>query len=168
MEQIKLVRIDFRLIHGQVITKWFAQALADRIVIVDDHLAQDDFMKEIYEMAAPPGAKVNVFTVEQAVKKYAEDQLGSGKILVLFKDVETVWRAFQEGFRITEVQIGGLGSTPERKVVCGAITMDDRDARRLKMMMDRGVHVYLQQMPEESPVEMARILEKYAFDLNDQ
>lgn len=49
MGQIKLVRIDFRLIHGQVITKWFAQALADRIVIVDDHLAQDDFMKEIYE-----------------------------------------------------------------------------------------------------------------------
>ncbi|MGP1376129.1 MAG: PTS sugar transporter subunit IIB [Bulleidia sp.] len=163
MGQIKLVRIDFRLIHGQVITKWFAQALADRIVIVDDHLAQDDFMKEIYEMAAPPGSQVTVLTVRQAIQRQQDDQLGKGRILVLFKDVHTAWRAFQDGFLFTELQIGGLGSTPKRKVVHGAITLDDADAESLKKMMERGVHVYLQQVPEENPVELAKILEKYDF-----
>lgn len=68
MAQIRLIRIDFRLIHGQVITKWFGSTMSNEIVIIDDDLSKDDFMTSIYEMSAPPGAKVTVYDVENAVK----------------------------------------------------------------------------------------------------
>lgn len=50
MEGIKLVRIDFRLIHGQVITKWSNKISATRIVVVNDALSKDEFMADIYVM----------------------------------------------------------------------------------------------------------------------
>ena len=55
MAEISLFRIDFRLIHGQVIVKWLKQTPTDRIVIIDDQLAKDDFMADIYRMSAPRG-----------------------------------------------------------------------------------------------------------------
>ena len=99
-------------------------------------------MASIYEMSAPPGAKVSVFSTEQAVDKWNENKLGDGKLLILFKNVEQVYKAFKLGFPLSEVQIGGLGSAPGRKVVFGPITMDDRDVKQLKRISDKGVHIY--------------------------
>ena len=48
MAKISLVRLDSRLIHGQVITKWVKIAKANRIIIIDDELSKDDFMVMIY------------------------------------------------------------------------------------------------------------------------
>lgn len=166
MADVKLVRLDFRLIHGQVITKWFAQALANRIVIIDDELATDDFMKSIYEMAAPPGAKVKVYTVEKAIKRWNKDEMGDGKLLILFKNVDTAYTAFKGGLPLKELQIGGLGSAPNRKVVYGPITLDDHDAKLLNEMDCAGVHVYLHQVPEESPMDFSTVMKKFDFNID--
>lgn len=55
MAKIKLVRIDSRLIHGQVITKWIPITAAKQVIIIDDDLSQDEFMGDIYASAAPRG-----------------------------------------------------------------------------------------------------------------
>ena len=165
MAEIRLIRIDFRLIHGQVITKWFGSTRATEIVIIDDALSEDAFMASIYEMSAPPGAKVSVFSTEQAVDKWNENKLGDGKLLILFKNVEQVYKAFKLGFPLSEVQIGGLGSAPGRKVVFGPITMDDRDVKQLKEISDKGFHIYLHQVPEEGKMEFEKVLEKNDFNV---
>lgn len=166
MADIRLVRIDFRLIHGQVITKWFGQSRANEILIIDDELAKDDFMASIYEMSAPPGSKVTINTVRTAIDRWNVDKLGAGKLLVLFKNVDQTYHAWKGGFPLSEVQIGGLGSAPGRKVVFGPITLDDADARRLKEMQDGGVHVYLHQVPEEGSMEFSAVLEKNSFNVS--
>lgn len=56
MAEIKLFRIDSRLIHGQIITKWLKVSKADKIVVVDGTLAADDFMKEIYHGGSSEGS----------------------------------------------------------------------------------------------------------------
>ena len=115
MADIRLVRVDFRLIHGQVITKWFGTTRANQIIIIDDELSKDPFMASIYEMSAPPGAKVTVFSVEKAVEEWNKNQLGDGKLLVLFKNVNKIYSAWELGFPFKEIQIGGLGSAPGSK-----------------------------------------------------
>lgn len=165
MAQIKLVRIDFQLIHGQVITKWFGSTMSNEIVIIDDLLSKDAFMASVYEMSAPPGAKVTVCSVDEAVERWKKDEMGSGKLLVLFKNVNQTYQAWKKGFPLTEVQIGGLGSAPGRKVVFGPITLDDADAGQLKEMSDAGIYVYLHQVPEEGKMDFSKVLEKNLFNV---
>ena len=58
MAEISLIRVDSRLIHGQVITKWRKIFNITKIVVIDDSLANDEFMIRMYEAAAPAGVKV--------------------------------------------------------------------------------------------------------------
>lgn len=165
MYNIKLVRLDFRLIHGQVIAKWFGQIMGNEIVIIDDDLSQDSFMASIYEMSAPVDSKVHVYSVEDAVKKVEDGTFASGKVLILFKNVDQVFKAVEKGFKIDELQIGGLGSAPGRINVYGPITLDDHDASLLKKIADQGTNIYLQQVPEEAKMTFSKVLEKFDFNL---
>ncbi len=165
MYNIKLVRLDFRLIHGQVIAKWFGPIMGNEIVIIDDDLSQDSFMASIYEMSAPVDSKVHVYSVEDAVKKVEDGTFASGKVLVLFKNVDQVFKAVEKGFKIDELQIGGLGSAPGRINVYGPITLDDHDASLLKKIADQGTNIYLQQVPEEAKMTFGKVLEKFDFNL---
>jgi len=62
------VRIDDRLIHGQVVVKWLRYLGCKEILIVDDALCHDDFMQNVLRLAAPPGVRVRVAAVHEAAR----------------------------------------------------------------------------------------------------
>ena len=160
MADIQLVRVDFRLIHGQIVTKWFGATRSNEILVVDDELSQDEFMASIYEMSAPKGAKVRVLSVADAIRDWQDNRLGDGKLLVLFKNVPQLYAAWKGGFPLPEVQIGGLGSAPGRTVVFGPITLDEEDAVNLREINASGIRVYMHQVPEDPFAELEPVLAK--------
>ena len=97
MANITLTRIDSRLIHGQVIVKWSRIANGNRIVIVDDELEKDSFMVDIYQMAAPSGMSVEIYSTTRAAEEFIKDKMGEGKILLLFRTLAQATKAYEEG-----------------------------------------------------------------------
>lgn len=160
MGKINLIRADFRLIHGQVITKWLKECNAEKIVIINNELAKDSFLANIYTMAAPPGIKVEVTSIEESVKQWEENQFGSEKLLILFKTVKDIYEAQRLGFPIVELQIGGLGGGPGRTNVLNQISLDQTDAELLEEVQAKGTHVYLHVLPTEPKVELDAALSK--------
>jgi len=163
MAKIKLIRIDTRLIHGQVITKWLKVASANRIVIIDDELSEDSFMVDIYIAAAPSGVTIQILSVNEAVQLWKENELGEGNILVLFKDVESCYNCFKQGFPINYLQIGGLASSPGRTTVLRAVSFDDKDVKQLKEIREGGSEIYLHIIPEEQKVKFENAIKKFNF-----
>lgn len=163
MASINLIRLDFRLIHGQVITKWCGQINANRIIIINDDLANDSFMRNIYEMAAPPNVSVEVYTIEKAVELWKTDEMGQGRALVLFKDVKSSLRALQAGFPIKELQLGGIGGGPGRVNVYDGISLDKQDVKDLKEMIEKGAKIILQIVPEKPKLDFEKAIQKYNF-----
>lgn len=161
MADLVLTRIDSRLIHGQVVTKWVGQSGANRIVVVSDELVNDDFMKNIYLMAAPPSIKVDVFGTEEAGNKWKEDKYGNGKVLLLFPSLEVLRQTLDFGLEIEKLQVGGLGGGPSRKVVFQNITLDDKDVEILKKLSENGIDIIFQTIPEDKPQKFEEILKKY-------
>ncbi|MBC8589162.1 PTS system mannose/fructose/N-acetylgalactosamine-transporter subunit IIB [Paratissierella segnis] len=161
MASIKLIRVDSRLIHGQVITKWLKISGANRIIIIDDNLAQDSFMADIYMMAAPRGTSVEILDTQKAVDEWKKDELGKGNILILFKDVANCYKAFKNGFPIKELQIGGLASGPGRVTVFRAVSFDKQDVEQLTEMGNEGTKIILHIIPEEPKMEFAKAVQKF-------
>ena len=106
---IELTRVDFRLIHGQVITRWLTQCQINEIVTIDTALSKDAFMQEVFKMAAPKGVKITIVNVEDAVKRQQEGAFDKNRVMVLFKGVAELNAAVQAGLKLEKVQIGGLG-----------------------------------------------------------
>ncbi|MGK0737626.1 PTS system mannose/fructose/N-acetylgalactosamine-transporter subunit IIB [Yokenella regensburgei] len=161
MANIVLCRIDSRLIHGQVVTKWVGQSQANRIAVVSDELDADPFMKNIYLMAAPPSIKVDCYGNESFAAAWKENQLGDGKVLVLFPSLAAIQQAVELGFEINNIQVGGLGGGPNRKAVFQNITLDDKDVGILNALKDRGIQVFFQTIPEDKPQSLDDILKKF-------
>ncbi|BDH47268.1 PTS sugar transporter [Salmonella enterica subsp. enterica serovar Choleraesuis] len=161
MAKIALCRIDSRLIHGQVVTKWVGQSQANRIVVVSDELDADPFMKNIYLMAAPPNVKVDCYGNASFADAWRENQLGDGNVLVLFPSLAAVADAVERGFDVTDIQVGGLGGGPNRKAVFQNITLDAADVEILKGLKERGIKVVFQTIPEDKPQALDDILKKF-------
>lgn len=161
MGKLVLVRVDSRLIHGQVMTKWVNQVQANKIVVVSDQLANDEFMRSIYLMSAPTGIEVLCVTEADAAEQYKVDVFGSGNVLLLLPSLDVLKRLYDQGVDVESVQVGGLGGAPNRKVVFQNITLDDADADILEYMAGRGVTIVFQTIPEDNPQDVASILRKY-------
>lgn len=65
MAEVSLVRVDFRLVHGQVVVKWSKVAKATKIIVMNDVIAADKTIKSVYKMAAPAGVKVLCYSLEK-------------------------------------------------------------------------------------------------------
>lgn len=148
MAGISLIRVDFRLIHGQVVAKWLKDTQATKIIIVNDNLAKDPVMSNIYRMATPPGVKCSIVSIERFIAAWNKNQLGDGNAMILFKDILTTHATWEKGFPIEELQIGGLGAGPGRKAVYQNMTLNEEDNELIKKMLGK-VNVFFQATPED-------------------
>ncbi|MEO1769587.1 MULTISPECIES: PTS system mannose/fructose/N-acetylgalactosamine-transporter subunit IIB [Enterococcus] len=145
---IALTRVDFRLIHGQVITRWLKQCDINEIVTVDTALSKDTFMQDVFKMAAPKGVRIRVLSSDQAVEVQQKGELEKNRVLLLFKSVKELSETVNKGLALKEVQIGGLGGGPGRKAVNNAITLDRTDADLLLELEKQGIAIYFQTTPD--------------------
>ncbi|WP_054721838.1 PTS system mannose/fructose/N-acetylgalactosamine-transporter subunit IIB [Lacticaseibacillus nasuensis] len=157
---IELTRVDFRLIHGQVITRWVKQCDINEIVTIDDVTAKDEFMVDVFKMAAPKGVKIKILTVEQGIAAQKNGDFDKAHVMLLFKSVEQIHKAVMGGLSLQEVQIGGLGGGPGRKAVNNAITLDRKDADDLLEIESKGIKVYLQTTPDYPSESLANAVAK--------
>ena len=162
MSKIVLARVDSRLIHGQVVTKWLQQSAANEIIVVSDELEQDEFLQSIYLMAAPPGVEV-IIKGTASVKDYWEGEAAAknSKVLFLVPDLVTLKEMVEAGIVTEGVQVGGLGGGPSRKNVVKNINLSEEDVAILEGLLAKEINVYFQAIPEENPVPIQKLIEKY-------
>lgn len=162
MSEIVLCRVDSRLIHGQVVTKWLQQSGANEIFVVSDELEKDEFLKSIYLMAAPPGVEVKTYGVESAIAYWQNEAASSNsKVLFLVPDLPTIEAMVVEGIITKDIQVGGLGGGPDRKNVLKNINLSENDIKVLETILNRDIKVFFQAIPEDNPIEMLKLIEKY-------
>lgn len=162
MAELKLVRLDYRLIHGQVVTQWSRVAEIDRIVVVNDGLADDPFMADIYRMSAPRGVRVDVLSVADACDSWKREALGEGSVLLLFKQAEDALRAYEGGLHYADLQVGGCGGGEGSVTACG-IAFHESDVNALTAIEDKGVAVHVHVVPTQPDYPLCQVIEKLHF-----
>lgn len=160
MSEIKLVRIDFRLMHGQILTNWLQQVSADAILIADDDVAKDQFLAQIYLMAAPPGVKVGIRTIEKTVQGIQNNVFKNKNLIILFKSVESMKKAVDFGFRPETIQIGGLGSGSNKVKIYNDMALSQEEAILLKQISEKGIKVILQATPKDPVITLTEALQE--------
>ena len=155
-----MVRIDDRLIHGQVIAVWCKHRRFTRIVIVDDGVAADSFMQEVLGLAAPPGLQVDVFSIEDGIEVVNEDKSNWGTMMVLIKSPLSAKQLYDGGLKYGALNIGGIGSGPGRKNIFKNIAVSKEEVVTLKYLMDQGVEITLLTVPGEKSKSFSDLVGK--------
>ena len=160
MAELAFVRIDSRMIHGQITTAWNNVVRASKIIVIDDIVAGDEIMSMGLQFAAPPNTEALVYSVEEAVKEWEKDQFGKGRAMILFRDVQTAYRSWKGGFGYTKLNIGNIPIAEGRVSVYKTCYMNKQEAELLKEMDGAGVEIYLQFMPPEKVITFDKLYEK--------
>lgn len=155
MLNIVLTRIDDRLIHGQVVTAWAKVTKGNRIIVVDDAVAKDTFMAKIIKMAAPASFKIGIHTIAEAAQ-ILKDEDTDERVIVLAKTPLTIDALIQKGVKIGELDLGGMGATKGRKQLYRNISISEEEKQCFKKLIDEGVHVVVQIVPDDSPKDIQK------------
>lgn len=156
MENILLARVDDRLIHGQVMTAWMKRCPANQIVVVDDRVAEDEFMISVLEMAAPRGVKVKVFGCEKAASLLRKGV--KNPTILLAKTPISYKRLVDAGVMLDAVNIGGMGIGGKRTTVYKNIAADLEERQAIKELIAKGVDVKIQVIPSDKIVEIENLV----------
>lgn len=140
---IRLARIDDRLIHGQVATVWAKEAGAKRIIVVSEEVERDEIRKTLVKQATPPGIKVNVINVEKAIKVFNNPKYKNETVFFLFTNPSEVLEMVRGGIPIKSINIGGMQFKQGRKQVTKAVSITDNDAVAFKQLVSEGVELDL-------------------------
>jgi PTS system mannose-specific IIB component len=160
MKNIVLARVDDRLIHGEVVSVWTPSLSANRIVIADDEVAADKFNSKLLKLLAPAGVRVNVYTVSEASEKLAGEFKKEEKIIVLVKTPITFEKMLEAGVELKHVNLGGMGIKNERTPFVKNVACSPKEVDSIKNMMNKGVHVYYQLVPEQQIIEVSEVMKK--------
>lgn len=156
---ITLARIDDRLIHGQVTTVWSKVANAQRIIICNDAVYNDEVRRTLLRQAAPPGMKVNVVNLEKAVAVYHNPQYQNESVFYLFTNPQDVLTMVQQGVKIATLNIGGMAWRPGKKQLTKAVSLDQTDIDAFRQLDQLGVILDLRVVASDPSIN---ILDKLA------
>ena len=145
------IRIDDRLLHGQVAYSWKSALGYDAIVIVSDSAAKDEMRKTALKLCCPDGVKLATRTVE------AGAELKSMKVFVIAPDPETVCRLVELIEEKPVINVGGMQMHEGKKMFSKAVYVDGKDVEYMDRLVEMGYKLEIQEVPATSVSEYQTI-----------
>ncbi len=157
---IGLARIDDRLIHGQVATRWTKETNVTRIIVVSDEVAADTVRKTLLTQVAPPGVTAHVVDVAKMIRVYNNPQYAGERVMLLFTNPTDVERIVEQGVKITTVNIGGMAFRQGKTQVNNAISVDEKDIDAFNKLNARGIELEARKVSTDQRLKMMDLISK--------
>ncbi|MDY0187862.1 MAG: PTS sugar transporter subunit IIB [Syntrophus sp. (in: bacteria)] len=146
---IVLVRVDDRLIHGQILEAWLPFLKASCIIVADDGVATDFFRETVMRMAVPNETEVLFRSIDALSGNYPCKPESGKRTLVLFSCISDAVRAYESGFRFSKLNIGNVYNENGERICSPSVLLGSQDMDFLKDLVRDNVTIQLQRVPRE-------------------
>ncbi|MDO4697505.1 MAG: PTS mannose transporter subunit IIAB [Pasteurellaceae bacterium] len=158
--EIGLARIDDRLIHGQVATRWTKESRVTRIVVVNDEVAKDSVRSTMLKSVAPPGVTAHVVNVEKMIRVYNNLEYAGERMMLLFTNPTDVVRLMEAGVEFKSINVGGMAYKDGKKMITSAVSVDDKDIAAFKALDANNIELDVRKVSNDSRQYMMDLLKK--------
>jgi PTS system mannose-specific IIB component len=142
-----LVRVDCRLIHGQVIEAWVPFTKANCLIVANDDVADDVLQRSIMAMAVPPTVEVVIKKVEDAAQALAGGRWSDKRVILLFANCRDAVTCLRAGLRYDRLNLGNLDCSPGRARINYSVCLDRNDLAYLKEIWGYGIQIEARPVP---------------------
>jgi len=157
---IALVRVDNRLVHGQILEAWIPYLKASCIAVVDDQVASDFFQETVIRMAVPREVQVIISGLKEFAEAYSFTQGHGKKTILLFSTVSAALTVHLLGFRFAKLNIGNVYNENCRLCCTPSVLLSDTDVNDIKSLHAEGVQIELRRVPKEKPLNFYDVVQK--------
>jgi len=158
MEKLAHVRIDDRLIHGQIVVSWIDYLGCNEIVIADNKAVKDEFSKSLLQMACPPAVDLHILSVDDAAE-YLINSQNRAKTLVIVRDIDNAHALLDhEGVGIDEINVGNVSSGKGRTKYSKSVWLNEDEVAKFKDLASKGVHLEVRVVPSEGATDLLTMI----------
>ena len=152
MLNISMVRVDERLVHGQIIIKWLEATKVNEIIVIDNDAASDPVVEKILRMSTPNGINLEILSLEDGIRTLLTEN--NGDVIILVKHLWIVKKIYEGGVSIKEVNVGRIPSDEGRKKICSNVFLSAEDMDIIKYFNKEGINVFVQIVPDSIPIDL--------------
>ncbi|MBM7835495.1 PTS system mannose/fructose/N-acetylgalactosamine-transporter subunit IIB [Clostridium sardiniense] len=163
MKGIIHIRIDDRLIHGQVAARWSTGLGASRIMVANDEVAADEMQKGILRMVAPPGIATSIISKDTAATNILSEKYSNQKVLLVLKSPKDALDLMDRGLEIKEINVGNMAKRDNTVQIKKSLSITKEEFEDFKELGNRGVRLTARMVPDESEVLLENFLSKVSF-----
>lgn len=151
---ITMMRVDDRLIHGQVAVMWSKELNIQRIIVASDPIAANELQASALKMAAPAGVKAAILSIDKAAEILTDPRAGAMRILVISNNPEDLLRVaekIQEKPVLNIANYGRIGgSLSEKTKVAESVYLTDHDCEVIDKIAGLGLEIIHQPLPSDA------------------
>ncbi len=159
---IKIVRIDDRLIHGQIVQGWLKTIDVDTILIVSDEVANDEMQKILLSMAVPSSVKLVIKNIKDATYEITNEVYDNDKLMILFSNPQDIVRMIDNGIKFQSVNIGGMHYAHGKKQLLTNLSVDKNDIVAFLKLIENGIELETRALPQDERYNAVMDIQKEA------
>jgi len=148
------IRIDDRLIHGQVAMIWTGSLSATRIMVVDDDASKSELVKMSLKLATPSGVSLSVLTIDKAASRILDGAYEGQRVLLVIKSPENLLKLIKAGVMISHANIGNLSTKEPYMRYSDTVSMTESQIETCKQLRKLDVQLTMQLLPTHETSEI--------------
>lgn len=154
------VRMDNRLIHGQILVSWNASFKIEHIIVTNDVVASDPLQVTLLKAVAPLTAKVSVLTIKDCVAYCNSPEAEKENIFIIAKFPEDGLALVEGGLGMPVLNLGNQAFVRGSKKVSNTVYLTESGVKALKTLHDKGIRITCRMMPSDADREYWPVIEK--------
>ena len=158
---ISAVRIDGRLIHGQVANLWTTKLGVTRIMVIDDKVAASDIEKSGLKLARPAGIDLSALSEKVAADHIKRGGYDSQKVFIVVKRPQVLLDLVNDGVKLETINVGNMSQTDGTTQITNSINVGQDDCNAFKALHEKGIKITQQMVPGDQANDFMAILKKF-------
>lgn len=152
-----ILRIDDRLIHGQVVAGWARPLGIEELIIASDKISNDEWVCNAYRLAVPENISFHCYDITGCVQ-YLKDGGDKKRIMVVVEKPIDAYNLVKNDLKVNEIYIGGLGYREGARSIVPYIYLTSEDIEFLVKIHEMGIKIIGKQLPNSQPIDVMKKL----------
>lgn len=161
-----LVRIDDRLIHGQVTVAWGTWLEPDRIILVSDDVALTEWKRELYSSTDTLGSSISILSKVDFLRGVNEDRWSEERALVIVESPADLLELINGGLKISCANVGGMHFAQGKREILPYVYVDEEDVQAMRQITSAGVKLEARDVPQSTPIDLGPSLDAFPENCN--
>lgn len=152
------VRIDERLIHGQVAMVWTNTLGCNRIIVANDKAVKDEMQINALKLSKPTGVKLSILSLNKAVININAGKYDEDKVFLICRNIQDCRTIIDNGLKLDKVNVGNISHRDGSKKIKKSVSLSEKDIEDINYLINKGIEVTAQMLPDESNESILKFL----------
>ncbi|MBI3753805.1 MAG: PTS sugar transporter subunit IIB [Deltaproteobacteria bacterium] len=150
---IVLVRVDDRMVHGQIMEAWAPFCMATSIIVASDEAKKDRIRKIAIESCSSKALAIKVEGIEEALRDVTSEDMNKERVIIIFSTLKELLQACNKGFRVSHVNIGNMHHyNGKGRMITQSVYIDEEDEVILRSLLKLGIELDIRAVPSDKRI----------------